>query len=96
LNKLKDIKIHFEKEVSHINKNVAVEPVSSQDVLDLLNKRYNLGILKENFNMDMGIDTIGEHLIKTSFFSEKFRKEFTFYVKVVLRERKVVEKKTKA
>jgi hypothetical protein len=46
LSKLKDIRIIFDKEVSEINKNVAKTPVQAEEVLDSLNKRYNLGIKK--------------------------------------------------
>ena len=49
LEKLKDIKLVFSREVSEINKNVALLPVEAQEVLETLNKRYNLGISKEDF-----------------------------------------------
>ena len=51
LNKLKDMKLIFQREVSDINKNVATEPVEPVEVLDSLNKRYNLGIKNEDFKM---------------------------------------------
>ena len=38
--------------------------------------------------METQVDTIGEHFITTSFYSEQFNKEFKFFVKVVLREMK--------
>jgi ribosomal protein L9 len=63
LEKLKDIKLIFNRETSEINKNVAKHPVVAQEVLDTLNKRYNMGIKKEDFRMEQGIDTIGEHFI---------------------------------
>ena len=44
LSKLKQIKIMFDREVSEINKNVAKLPLESSEVLDQLNKRYNMGI----------------------------------------------------
>eukprot|EP00347_Sterkiella_histriomuscorum_P001665 403371141 len=88
LSKLKDIRIIFDKEVSEINKNVAKVPVSPDDVLDQLNKRYNLGIKKTDFKMETGLDTVGEHFVQSSFNSEQFQKEFSFLVKVVIRAKK--------
>jgi len=52
LSKLKDMKLIFQREVSEINKNVAREPVEANEVLDSLNKRYNLGIRREDFKME--------------------------------------------
>ena len=39
--------------------------------------------------MEAMIDTIGEHFVTASFYSEIFKKEFKFFVKLVLREKKV-------
>ena len=63
LDKLKDIKLVFVREVSEINKNVAISPVSASEVLSSLNQRYNLGIKQEDFKMEQGLDTIGEHFV---------------------------------
>ena len=63
LSKLKDIKLIFNREVSEINKNVAKIPVDAQEVLEYLNKRYNMGIRREDFKMEQGLDTIGEHYV---------------------------------
>lgn len=63
LSKLKDIKLIFNREVSEINKNVAKIPVDAQEVLESLNKRYNMGIRREDFKMEQGLDTIGEHYV---------------------------------
>ena len=63
LSKLKDIKLIFNREVSEINKNVAKIPVVAQEVLESLNKRYNMGIRREDFKMEQGLDTIGEHYV---------------------------------
>ena len=52
LGKLKDIKLIFNREVSDINKNVATKPVDPSEVLDSLNKRYNLGIKQEDFKLE--------------------------------------------
>lgn len=70
LAKLKDIRIIFDKEVSEINKNVAKTPVSADEVLDSLNKRYNLGIKRQQFKMEQALDTIGEHFVQATFFSD--------------------------
>lgn len=91
LSKLKDIRIIFDREVSEINKNVAKTPVNADEVLDSLNKRYNLGIKKQQFKMEQALDTIGEHFVQATFFSEQFKKEFSFFVKVVLRQKKAKE-----
>ena len=88
LSKLKDIKLVFLREVSSINKNVATEPVEAQEVLDSLNKRYNLGIKRESFKMEAGLDTIGEHFVTVTYSSEDYNKDFTFFVKVQIRPRK--------
>jgi ribosomal protein L9 len=82
LSKLKDMRLVFQREVSDINKNVAREPVEASEVLDSLNKRYNLGIRREDFKMETGLDTIGEHFVTVTYKSEQFNKDFTFYVKV--------------
>jgi len=63
LSKLKDIKLIFNREVSEINKNVAKIPVDAQEVLESLNKRYNMGIRRDDFKMEQGLDTIGEHYV---------------------------------
>ena len=87
LSKLKDIKLIFNREVSEINKNVAKIPVDPQEVLDSLNKRYNMGIKREDFKMEQGLDTIGEHFVSVTYSSEHFKKDFAFYVKVQIRGR---------
>jgi len=88
LSKLKDMKLVFQREVSEINKNVATKPVESTEVLDSLNKRYNLGIKRDDFKMEQGLDTIGEHFVTVTYKSEQFNKDFTFYVKVQIRPKK--------
>ncbi len=93
LSKLKDIRIIFDRDVSDINKNVAKVPVSADEVLDSLNKRYNLGIKRDKFKMEQALDTIGEHFVLATFLSEQFNKEFSFFVKVVLRQKKAKEPK---
>lgn len=40
------------------------------EVLDALNKRYVMGIKKQDFKMEQSLDTIGEHYIQASFNSE--------------------------
>ena len=96
LAKLKDIRIIFDKEVSEINKNVAKVPVSADEVLDSLNKRYNLGIKRNQFKMEQSLDSIGEHFVQATFISDQFNKEFSFFVKVVLRQKKAKEPKKDA
>ena len=63
LNKLKDIRIYFDREPSNLNKNVAKEPIIAEEVLEAINKRYNLGIKEEDFKMETSIDMIGEHFV---------------------------------
>lgn len=67
LSKLKDMKLVFQREVSAINKNVATKPVEAIEVLDMLNKRYNLGIKRDDFKMEQGLDTIGEHFVTVTY-----------------------------
>ena len=67
LDKLKDIKLVFVREVSEINKNVAISPVTASEVLSSLNQRYNLGIKQEDFKMEQGLDTIGEHFVTVTY-----------------------------
>ena len=93
LEKLKDIKLIFDREVSDINKNVALEPVLASEVLEAINKRYALGISRDDFQMEQGLDTIGEHLVQVTYKSEMFGKDFTFYVKVQLKQKAGVAKK---
>ena len=85
LAKLKDIRLIFQRDVSTINKNVATKPVEANEVLDSLNKRYNLGIERQDFKMEQGLDTIGEHFVTVTYKSEQFKKDFTFFVKVQIR-----------
>ena len=40
------------------------------------------GIKREDFKMEQGLDTIGEHFISVTYSSEHFKKDFAFYVKV--------------
>ena len=93
LSKLKDMKLIFQREVSEINKNVASEPVEAAEVLESLNKRYNLGIKREDFKMEQGLDTIGEHFVTVTYQSEQFGKDFTFFVKVQIRPKKAAAPK---
>ena len=51
-----------------------------------------MGIKEQDFKMESQVDTIGEHFVTASFYSELFNKEFKFFVKVVIREKKKVEK----
>ena len=85
MSKLKDIRILFDRDVSEINKNVAKTPVVAEEVLESLNKRYNLGIKKQQFKMDQALDSMGEHYVQATFYNEMFNKEFSFFVKVVIR-----------
>ena len=45
--------------------------------------------------MEQALDTIGEHFVQATFFSDQFKKEFSFFVKVVLRQKKVKENTNK-
>ena len=85
--KLKSIKLTFEKQVSEINKNITKEPLESTVVLQMLNARYRLNIKDDDFRMESSIDTIGEHFAQATFYSEKFDKDFSFYFKILLKER---------
>ena len=98
LGKLKEIRIVFNREVSPINKNVATSPVTAQEVLDLLNKRYQMGIKKEDFAMTTNIDTVGEHFVPVVYKNEVFKKDFKFFVKIFIKTvatKKTEEKKEK-
>lgn len=96
LEKLKDIKLIYLREVSEINKNVAKTPLEAPEVLDSLNKRYNMGIKREDFRMETGLDTIGEHFVQVTYSSEQYKKDFSFFVKIQIRGRaKVVDPKSK-
>ena len=53
-----------------------------------------MNIKVNNFKMEAQVDTIGEHYVTTSFFSEQFQKEFKFIVKVILKEKKMTEATT--
>ncbi len=46
-----------------------------------------MGIKKQDFKMDQALDTIGEHFVQSSFKSEQFQKEFSFFVKVIIRQK---------
>ncbi|CDW88611.1 UNKNOWN [Stylonychia lemnae] len=46
--------------------------------------------------MEQGIDTVGEHFVQASFMSEQFEKEFSFFVKVVIRSKKGAKESVKA
>lgn len=85
LSKLRDIKLLFLREVSDINKNVAKAPVDAKEILDTLNKRYNMSIKKSDFKMESSLDTIGEHFVQVTYTSETYDKDFTFYVKVQIK-----------
>lgn len=91
LGKLKEIKLIFNRDVSTINKNVATVPVSAQEVLDFLNRRYNMGIKKEDFAMETNIDTIGEHFVPVVYKNDVFKKDFKFFVKILIRPIKKAE-----
>ena len=93
LSKLKEIRLVFNCEVSEINKNVAKQPVEVNEVLDQLNKRYNMGIKREDFKMESSLDTIGEHFVHVKYYSETYNKDFAFYVKVQLRGKVSAEAK---
>ena len=41
-----------------------------------------MGIRREDFKMEQGLDTIGEHFVAVTYTSEHFKKDFTFFVKV--------------
>ena len=72
---------------------VATEPVQSDEVLEALNKRYNLGILPDDFAMEAAIDTIGEHFVTVTYRSAHYDQDFTFFVKIQIRPKIVIEKK---
>ena len=82
LSKLKDIRLIFNRDTSEINKNVAKQPVEVNEVLEQLNKRYNMGIKREDFKMESSLDTIGEHFVHVTYHSEQYNKDFAFFVKV--------------
>ena len=76
LDKLKDIKLVFLRDVSEINKNVAKDPVFGPEILDSLNKRYGLGIKRQDFRMEHSLDSIGEHFVPVTYQSEVHNKDF--------------------
>ena len=90
---MKSIRLVFDREVSEINKNITKQPLESSEVLSFLNKKYNLGVKESDFKMESQVDTIGEHFVTASFYSDKFEKDFKFFVKVVLREKLATQKK---
>jgi hypothetical protein len=60
-------------------------------VLESLNKRYNMGIKREDFRMEQGLDTIGEHFVKVTYTSEQYKKDFSFFVMVQIRGKTKIE-----
>ena len=44
--------------------------MTSDEILDSLNKRYNLGIEPQDFKMEASIDAMGEHFVTAKFYSE--------------------------
>ena len=88
LDKLKTIKIIFEKQVSEINQNLTTEPLTSDEVLATLNQRYTMNIQEKDFKMEASVDSIGDHQVTASFYSEHFNKEFKFFVIVAIRPKK--------
>ena len=49
-----------------------------------------MNIKRKNFRMESTLDNIGEHYVGVSFVSEQFNKEFSFLIKIDLREKKEV------
>ena len=47
-----------------------------------------MNIKEADFKMEAQVDTMGEHYVTASFQSEQFEKEFKFFVKVLIREKK--------
>ena len=88
LDKLQTIRLIFDREVSQINKNVVQRPVLSTEVLNQLNSRYNLGVKESDFKMESQVDTVGEHYVTASFFSNEFDQEFKFLIQLLIREMK--------
>lgn len=58
--------------MSEINKNVVKQPILATEVLDTLNKRYNMGIKKEDFMMETSLDSVGEHFVPVTYSSDHF------------------------
>jgi hypothetical protein len=55
-----------------------------------------MGIKKEDFAMDANIDTIGEHFVPVVYKNDVFKKDFKFFVKILIRpttKKAEVEKK---
>jgi hypothetical protein len=46
-----------------------------------------MGIKREDFKMEQGLDTIGEHFVSVTYSSDHFQKDFAFFVKVQIRGR---------
>lgn len=57
----------------------------------MLNKRYNMGIKREDFKMETALDTIGEHFVRVTFTSEHYKKDFSFFVKLFIKGKQAEE-----
>ena len=42
---------------------------------------------KDGFKLEQDLETIGEHFVPVTYINEKMKKEFTFYVKVMIEPR---------
>ena len=85
LDKLKNTKITFLRDISHINKQMVLQPILSDEVLETLNKRYNMGIKKDDFAMKSELDRVGLHQATVRYNSEEHNKIFNFFITIEIK-----------
>lgn len=88
VDKLKSIELLFERPVSSINKKITLEPVSSDEVLEMLKTQHGIPLTKDNIKMGLDIDTIGEHLINANYTDQRFKQDFSFMITLQLKAKK--------
>ncbi len=86
--RLKNVKLSFNRPVSKINRAVTLIPVTPEEVMEGLEQRYGMALKENDLKMSQELGTIGEHLLSASFYSDRFQQSFNFNLEVSIRERK--------
>ena len=59
-----------------------------EEILETLERNHGVKIKSEEMQMEYTIDTVGEHLLRTQFFSEHFDRSILLNVRMLVRPRR--------
>uniref|UniRef100_A0A7S3JE21 Uncharacterized protein n=1 Tax=Euplotes harpa TaxID=151035 RepID=A0A7S3JE21_9SPIT len=88
IEKLLKIVLNYSRPVSQINENVALQPVTKEEILSDLLSIHGVKVAPENLSMSQDLENIGDSYLNARFFSTHFDRDFSFTFVVRIMKRK--------